>query len=69
MRTASAPTGRSTAISPKGRATRCFWASASRSTKRVVDPQPAPHLLDAVEGMRDELRRPMMLIVSAEKAR
>ncbi|RDB70700.1 class I SAM-dependent methyltransferase [Eggerthella sinensis] len=37
--------------------------------KRVVEPQPAPHLLDVVEGMRDELRRPMMLIVAAEKAR
>lgn len=39
------------------------------AVKRVVEPQPAPHLLDAVENMRDELRRPMMLIMSAEKAR
>ncbi len=35
----------------------------------VVEPQPPAHLLDTVEGMRDELRRPMMLIVSARKNR
>ncbi len=33
----------------------------------IVEPQPAAHLLDAVEGMRDELRRPMMLLVSAKR--
>ena len=33
----------------------------------VVEPQPDPELLH-VDGMRDELRRPMMLIVSARKA-
>lgn len=33
----------------------------------VVEPQPAEHLMDAVPGMRDELRRPMMLLVSARK--
>jgi SAM-dependent methyltransferase len=33
----------------------------------VVEPQPALHLLDTMEGMKEELRRPMMLIVSAEK--
>ncbi len=33
----------------------------------IVEPQPAEHLLDAVDGMRDELRRPMMLLVSAKK--
>lgn len=33
----------------------------------VVEPQPAPELLDTVPGMRDELRRPMMLIVAAQK--
>jgi len=33
----------------------------------VVEPQPAGHLLDTVPGMRDELRRPMMLLVSAKK--
>lgn len=33
----------------------------------IVEPQPAAHLLDSVPGMRDELRRPMMLLVSATK--
>jgi SAM-dependent methyltransferase len=33
----------------------------------VVEPQPAEYLLNTVEGMKDELRRPMMLIVSAKK--
>ena len=33
----------------------------------LVEPQPDPAMLDRVEGMRDELRRPMMLIVSARK--
>lgn len=33
----------------------------------IVEPKPAEHLLDTVEGMKDELRRPMMLLVSAEK--
>ncbi|NLT57948.1 MAG: class I SAM-dependent methyltransferase [Clostridiales bacterium] len=33
----------------------------------VVEPRPAAHLLDTVPGMRDELRRPMMLLVSAKK--
>lgn len=33
----------------------------------VAEPQPTAEMLDAVEGMRDELRRPMMLIVSARK--
>ncbi|NLW17365.1 MAG: class I SAM-dependent methyltransferase [Firmicutes bacterium] len=31
---------------------------------RLVEPQPAPHLLDS---MRDELRRPMMLLIAARK--
>lgn len=35
--------------------------------KQIVEPEPAAELLDTVEGMRDELRRPMMLLVSAEK--
>lgn len=35
--------------------------------QRVVEPQPPAHMLE-LEGMRDELRRPMMLIVSARKA-
>ncbi|MGF7145624.1 SAM-dependent methyltransferase [Anaerotaenia torta] len=33
----------------------------------VVEPQPSAHLLQTVEGMADELRRPMMLIISAKK--
>lgn len=33
----------------------------------LAEPQPAPELLDTVPGMRDELRRPMMLIVRAHK--
>lgn len=35
--------------------------------RAVVEPMPEAHLLDAIEGMRDELRRPMMLLVVAEK--
>lgn len=34
---------------------------------RVVEPEPDPALLDSVPDMRDELRRPMMLLVSARK--
>lgn len=33
----------------------------------IVEPQPSEHLLHTVEGMQDELRRPMMLIISAKK--
>ena len=33
---------------------------------RVVEPQPPARMLDQ-PGMRDELRRPMMLLVSARK--
>lgn len=33
---------------------------------RLVEPQPSAELLENVEGMKDELRRPMMLIISAE---
>lgn len=33
----------------------------------IVEPQPAAHLLLTVPGMEDELRRPMMLLVSAKK--
>lgn len=35
----------------------------------IVEPMPAPHLLDTVPGMRDELRRPMMLLVCATRGR
>lgn len=33
----------------------------------IVEPKPQDELLDKVEGMRDELRRPMMLIIAARK--
>lgn len=33
----------------------------------VVEPQPPQHMLETVEGMKNELRRPMMLIISARK--
>lgn len=35
--------------------------------RRIVEPKPPAHMLDTVEGMKDEMRRPMMLIVSAVK--
>lgn len=37
------------------------------SITAIVEPKPAEQLLDSVPGMRDELRRPMMLLVSAKK--
>ncbi len=33
----------------------------------VVEPKPSEHLLKTVRGMENELRRPMMLLISAEK--
>ncbi|MGI6004855.1 MAG: class I SAM-dependent methyltransferase [Christensenellales bacterium] len=33
----------------------------------IVEPKPAEHLLDTVPDMKDELRRPMMLLVSAKR--
>lgn len=33
----------------------------------LIEPQPETEMLDKIEGMRDELRRPMMLIISARK--
>lgn len=35
--------------------------------KALVEPQPTAHLLETVAGMKDELRRPMMLLFSANK--
>lgn len=35
--------------------------------KNVVEPMPSVDLLNSVPGMKDELRRPMMLIISVEK--
>ena len=34
---------------------------------RVAEPMPPASMVDTVPGMRDEMRRPMMLIVAAEK--
>ncbi len=36
--------------------------------RAVVEPQPSQEMRATVPGMEDEMRRPMMLIVSAEKA-
>lgn len=33
----------------------------------VEEPQPVKHMIDTIPGMKDELRRPMMLIISAKK--
>ena len=33
----------------------------------IVDPKPSDEMLESVAGMKDELRRPMMLIVKARK--
>lgn len=35
--------------------------------KNIVEPQPPAHMIDTIPGMKDEMRRPMMLIVSAVK--
>nr|WP_307992243.1 class I SAM-dependent methyltransferase [uncultured Niameybacter sp.] len=34
---------------------------------KVVEPQPAPHMLEGNKEMQDELRRPMMLLIKARK--
>ncbi|WP_125606023.1 class I SAM-dependent methyltransferase [Lapidilactobacillus bayanensis] len=36
---------------------------------KIVEPMPAADLLATVPGMKDELRRPMMLLVAAEKTK
>ena len=33
----------------------------------VVEPMPPEDMLEKIEGMKDELRRPMMLLISARK--
>ncbi|MDV9621835.1 SAM-dependent methyltransferase, partial [Clostridioides difficile] len=33
----------------------------------IIEPQPEEKLLDTIPDMKDELRRPMMLLVSAKK--
>lgn len=35
--------------------------------RNVVEPMPTPEMMETVPGMKDEMRRPMMLIVSAVK--
>lgn len=35
--------------------------------RRIVEPKPTQEMIEAVAGMKDEMRRPMMLIVSAVK--
>ena len=37
--------------------------------RHVVEPQPTEEMLREIEGMEEELRRPMMLLVSAVKGR
>lgn len=41
---------------------------AGFALRALVEPMPEPHMLDSIEGMRDELRRPMMLLLAAQKA-
>lgn len=41
--------------------------AAGFAVTAVVEPQPTPEMLDTVPGMRDELRRPMMLLVRCQK--
>ena len=36
------------------------------SLEHVVEPQPPENMMD-IDGMKDEMRRPMMLLVSAVK--
>lgn len=33
----------------------------------LIEPQPSEMMLDAIPEMQDELRRPMMLLISAKK--
>lgn len=35
--------------------------------KEVIEPMPPQEMIDKIEGMKDELRRPMMLLISAKK--
>lgn len=41
--------------------------AAGFALQAVVEPQPTQEMLDTVPGMQDELRRPMMLLVKAQK--
>ena len=40
---------------------------AGFSLEAIVEPEPTDEMLDAVPEMKDELRRPMMLLVRAAK--
>lgn len=35
--------------------------------RQVIEPQPSKEMLNAITGMKDELRRPMMLLIAAQK--
>ncbi|TXI86746.1 MAG: SAM-dependent methyltransferase, partial [Chryseobacterium sp.] len=35
--------------------------------KEVIEPQPGEEMLKEIPEMKEELRRPMMLLISAEK--
>ncbi|MBM6839387.1 SAM-dependent methyltransferase, partial [Clostridium saudiense] len=35
--------------------------------KEVIEPMPPKEMLEEIQGMKDELRRPMMLLISARK--
>ncbi|WP_347216570.1 class I SAM-dependent methyltransferase [Chryseobacterium sp.] len=35
--------------------------------KKIIEPEPSPEMLKEIPEMKDELRRPMMLLISAEK--
>ena len=35
--------------------------------KEVIEPMPPKEMLEEIHGMKDELRRPMMLLISARK--
>lgn len=41
--------------------------SSGFDVKEVIEPQPSQQMLDAIHEMKNELRRPMMLIISATK--
>lgn len=40
--------------------------SSGFELQHIIEPQPPQEML-GIEGMRDEMRRPMMLLVSARK--
>lgn len=42
------------------------WETLRKIINHIVEPQPPEYMMD-IPGMQDEMRRPMMLIVSANK--